>query len=206
MSLFETLNNILTDINTKPNIPTIPRIKKNGSEGGEVVGGELVFELFTPPAAAIKAHAGGGEISLEFPTIDFFPAPDTFEGRPCCYLPQETPERLRGIMPPDLQGLGVPMQGLPLVLRGISACGWRPELVNGRLELRPVRADARNEEGVLGYFSKHREKIESEWGRWKEAIPKIQKRSLEMTRIPKTPNTPKNTQLPLENPKKGAVA
>ena len=94
-------------------------------------------------------------------------APDMLDGRPVCYLPQETPERLRGILPPDLQGLGVPMEGLPLSLRGLSACGWRPEFVNGRLELRKARADARNAEGVAAYMSVHSVAVAEDWQRWK---------------------------------------
>ena len=90
-------------------------------------------------------------------------APDMLDGRPVCYLPQETPERLRGILPPDLRGLGVPMQGLPLSLRGISACGWKLEMLDGRLKLSQARADARNAEGVAAYVRIHGAAIAEEW-------------------------------------------
>jgi len=89
------------------------------------------------------------------PTEFSFLSPDMLDGWPVCYLPQETPERLRGIMPPDLRGLGVPIQGLPLSLRGISACGWTLEEKDGRLELQKARVNARNEEGVRGYLRLH---------------------------------------------------
>jgi len=95
-------------------------------------------------------------------------APDMLDGRPVCYLPEETPERLRGILPPDLRGLGVPMQGLPLSLRGISACGWTLAETGGRLELRKARPDARNAEGVAGYFRAHHATVSDDWSRFRK--------------------------------------
>lgn len=97
-------------------------------------------------------------------------APDTLDGLPVCYLPQETPERLRGILPPDLRGLGVPMQGLPLSLRGISACGWKLEMLDARLKLSQARADARNAKGVVAYVRVHGAAIAEEWQHVREAL------------------------------------
>ena len=100
------------------------------------------------------------------PTEFSFFAPDMLDGLPVCYLPQEVPDRLRGIMPPDLRGLGVPTQGLPLSLRGISACGWTLAETDGRLELRKARPDARNEEGVRGYLRVHCDTVAGDWKKW----------------------------------------
>jgi len=97
-------------------------------------------------------------------------APDMLDGFPVCYLPQETPERLRWILPPDLKGMGMPTQGLPLVLRGISACGWTLREAGGRLELMKGTGGARNEDGVRGYLRVHREQITETWRRWKGLI------------------------------------
>jgi len=120
-------------------------------------------------------------------------APDTFEGKPCCFLPQETPERLRGILPPDLQGMGLPMQGLPPILRGISACGWTLENGESGLEIRRSRPNARNEEGVKKYFQKHEKRILVIWGNWKSEIPPFSPRIKNAT-----PESPKIEIFPPE--------
>lgn len=157
---------IFTDLLYKPKTPKTPKI---------------IFEQ-------TEKKEECGQLKAENPETPR--GPDTFEGKPCCFLPQETPERLRGILPPDLQGMGIPMQGLPLILRGISACGWTLENgVNG-LEIRKSRQNARNAEGVLGYFRVHRKGIEKAFFEWKELLP---------LKLPPLPlNTPNIQKRPLE--------
>ena len=176
MKIFEAYKQFALGTDTSPNIPTIPRIEKN--EGGK--GGKLDLQEPNPPRAAVSPVEADKGKSLEIPKIQKTPArlefkPDTLNGRAVCYLPQEMPERLRGIMPADLRGMGIPMQGLPLALRGISACGWSLESIAGRLEICQARIDARNREGVEGYLKAHRERITALWERWKDALPRIQK-------------------------------
>lgn len=92
--------------------------------------------------------------------------PDTWEGRPCCYLPH-VPERLRGILHPDLQGMGIPAEGLPAALRGFSRSGWRLVLEKGD-KLRMVAAvrDVRNEEGCRGYLRVNRAAVLRQLKMW----------------------------------------
>ena len=94
--------------------------------------------------------------------------PDIWDGRPCCFLPH-VPARLRGVLPLDLRGLGVPKEGLPPFLRGCSACGWTLELVAGRLELKQSRPDARNEDGCRGYLKANAAAVAADLRRWEEA-------------------------------------
>lgn len=88
--------------------------------------------------------------------------PDTWEGRPCCYLPH-TPERLRGVLLPDLQGMGIPANGLPLCLRGFSRNGWTLELADGRPALKKAHPHARNEDGAQGYLRVHAASVARAW-------------------------------------------
>ena len=94
--------------------------------------------------------------------------PDTWDGRPCCFLPH-VPARLRGVLPPDLRGMGVPSNGLPPFLRGFSACGWTLEAVRGRLVLKQARPDARNADGCRGYLKANAAAVAADWRRWQKA-------------------------------------
>ena len=96
--------------------------------------------------------------------------PDTWDGRPCCFLPH-VPARLRGVLPPDLRGMGVPSNGLPPFLRGFSACGWTLEAVRGRLVLKQARPDARNADGCRGYLKANAAAVAADWRRWTEDGP-----------------------------------
>ena len=93
-------------------------------------------------------------------------APDVWEGRLCCFLPH-VPERLRGILHPDLQGMGIPAEGLPAALRGFSRSGWRLVLEKGD-KLRMVAAvrDVRNEEGCRGYLRVNRAAVLRQLEQW----------------------------------------
>ena len=93
--------------------------------------------------------------------------PDRLNGLPICYLPY-LPERLRGVVPPDLRGLGVPMEGLPVSLRGISSCGWTLELLDGKLELKQASQEARNRAGCEGYLRVCYEAVATAWRAYHE--------------------------------------
>ena len=121
----------------------------------------------TPSAGGARAdHAADfAPMAMERPPVPSLSMPDMLGGRPVCYLPQEPPERLRGILPPDLRGMGIPKEGLPLVMRGISSCGWTLREAGGELELMAGHGSPRNEEGVRGYLRVHREQIKATWAR-----------------------------------------
>lgn len=111
------------------------------------------------------------EKKLEAPVYEPLPmrcAPDTIECRPCCLLSPPLPERLRGVVPPDLRGLGVPMEGLPVSLRGISSCGWTLELLDGKLELKQASQETRNRAGCEGYLRVCYEAVSSAWRAYHE--------------------------------------
>ena len=91
--------------------------------------------------------------------------PDRLDGLPICYLPN-TPERLRGLVPPDLRGMGVPAEGLPLSLRSFSIGGWSFELAHNGAVLRRVHPLARMESGLLKYFAVNRIVIATDLRRW----------------------------------------
>lgn len=95
--------------------------------------------------------------------------PDEWDGRPCCFLPH-TPERLRGVIPPDLRGMRIPSNGLPPFLRGISACGWTLEFSGGELHLKRAHPAARNEAGCLGYMRIHAKDVAADWRLWREVV------------------------------------
>ena len=134
----------------------------------------LTGEVVEVPAAVpAQASAGGVRADQCIPFAPMEPrtapsslsAPDMLGGLPVCYLPQAVPDRLRGILPPDLRGMGRPLQGLPLVLRGISSCGWTLREAGGQLELMAGHGSPRNEDGVRGYLRVHREQIAETWAR-----------------------------------------
>ena len=89
--------------------------------------------------------------------------PDTWEGRPCCYLPR-TPEQLglAGYIGPDLRGLGIPAEGLPGYLRPFSVNGWRVRIVNGQATMERAHPDARREDGCRDYLKAHAIQIATE--------------------------------------------
>ncbi len=158
-----------------PNTPKNQSSEFEGNEGVKKAVGKPFFSHFLNPCAANTLQMVIEEIPRKTPKnnnarlrLDF--TPDVVDRRPVCYLPQETPERLRGIMPPDLRGMGIPTQGLPLILRGISACGWTLESKAGRLELRKARVDARNREGVEAFLGAHRAQIAATWQNWEKLI------------------------------------
>ena len=99
--------------------------------------------------------------------------PDTWDGRPCCFLPYTTPARLRGILPPDLRGMGVPSNALPPFLRGFSACGWSLELVAGRLTLNQARPDARNKEGCRKYLDINTAMVMHDWWLYEKLVGRV---------------------------------
>lgn len=141
---------------TQKSCPTLhpPVGQENGAE--KAVGQRHVADRVTP--------------SFVDPTplpVDW--APDAWEGRPCCYLPH-VPERLRGILPFDLQGMGIPAEGLPAALRGFSRSGWRLALEKGD-KLRMVAAvrDARNENGCRGYLRVNRAAVLRQLKMWEES-------------------------------------
>ena len=121
----------------------------------------------TPSAGGARAdHAADfAPMAMERPPVPSLSMPDMLGGRPVCYLPQEPPERLRDILPPDLRGMGIPKEGLPLVMRGISSCGWTLRDAGGELELMAGHGSPRNEDGVRGYLRVHREQIKATWAR-----------------------------------------
>ena len=89
--------------------------------------------------------------------------PDTWEGRPCCYLPR-TPEQLglAGHIGPDLRGMGIPAEGLPGYLRCFSVNGWRIRLVGEHATMERAHTEARHEAGCRDYLKAHATQIATE--------------------------------------------
>lgn len=139
--------------------------EKEAGETQETVAAEGLELLLNSRQKGQKKNAGAALEPLSLPWT-----PDEWDGRPCCFLPY-VPARLRGVLPPDLRGMGVPSNGLPPFLRGFSACGWSLDIVAGRLTLKQARPDARNADGCRDYLRVNLDAVAADWRHWTEDGP-----------------------------------
>ena len=107
------------------------------------------------------------------PTIPPLPMPWTpseFEDRPCCWLPVPLPERMRGLELEDLQGFGIPAEGLPSTLRQFSRNGWRLRFDDGGDVEMVAGPGARREDGCGAYLDAMRGKVKAHLRQWEGTL------------------------------------
>ena len=102
---------------------------------------------------------------IHYPPLPMDWTPDTIEGRPCCYLPYVS-ERLRGILPPDLRGFGIPAEGLSSCLRQFSLAGWQLEQDGEEVRMVKAHPHARMEQGCIGYLRVNSRRVLQELRQW----------------------------------------
>lgn len=144
-------------------IPTFPTLEKECRKAETVAAVRLsdISDISDNKTSNVKQNRENKPLApLSMPWT-----PDTYEGRPCCYLPH-VPRRLGGLLPPDLKGFGVPSQCLPNGLAQFSLAGWRLELDGEEVRMVKVHPQARMEKGCRGYLRANYELVLASLRQW----------------------------------------
>ncbi len=153
----------LTDLADTAACPTCPSPQKNVGQPETVAAvglSQLSHLSHSKTCGAKRDSESKPPVPLPMPWT-----PDTYEGRPCCYLPH-VPERLRGLLPPDLKGFGIPAQGLPQELAQFSLAGWKLELDGNDVRMIKAHAEARMERGCRDYLQANKALVLAALRQW----------------------------------------